>query len=1282
MVAGWTNPSTRTDGQGGLLANKDLRGIFISGNNGEVLSGLNLHDLWIHDVTGEICWIGVGPIGNPAPYNQYAGTKMNTGWDASKRTGGIFVEAQDGDSPTTFNNVTVENNVLERNSFGAFTIKQFIGGSGGKRWGYRAKSSYPYDDSNFKPHTNIIVRGNYIDQTGWYKGDGIMLTSVKDALVENNVVKNPGVCGIELLTSYNVTVQYNEVYGSSSKGGGVDTNAIDSDLRATDVIIQYNYVHDNGDGIMACSEFSTVIIRYNVLYNNKELWIRDGADSGYIQVLNNIFYNTLNQSTIKFTHTGKYNNESWEYKNNVFYNASANTSVSFTANSNVSYSNNLYYRVAPPVKDSAPVREDPLFSGVPAFSTGTSAATRFHDFSLLRPAPGSPMINQGLPYSKPDNKIDISPNGKDYEGAALSGAADIGIYASDFKGLAGIVADALFGGPAAGVTVTLDRTGEVVTGPDGKYTFAAVSPGPQTITVIADGYTGSETSLTVNADSVSWLPPLSTGEYAGSIVKEVTGTVTSGGSPLEGVKVTITKGAAEKTATTNSSGAYTLEDVSPGIGYTITASKDGYVTKSTPNFPVPLSGNPEAADFILVSSVNVYYNEDFDTLDDWEVKTDGHTVEIIPDPEDGENNLLHIYKPNSNSAAPGIYNKSHAGAYGIFTIETRLKRGSVPATGGQFQLYTYDAAKNFTPGNGTNSAADIAMETAIKTFFTTGSSEYTTIQSYTADTWYKITLGVNTGDKTFTFYVDGVVKGSGQLRTEVDKIDIFNICAGTTGATFGDFWVDYIKVYQGEPKEDTRATLTAGSAVNAAAADTSATVTFTGASGLTLGAGDFTVTGGGIISGASVSGDTASVTVTFAGNFGTAGGKTYTVGISPGSPKIKGDAAVTITQAGDSRKALTAGSPVSVLSTDTSATVTFTGASGLTLGAGDFTVTADGTISGASVNDNTASVTVTFAANTDTGNNKTYTVGINSGSTNIIGTAAVTITQYKQTTTNTVMGTVTARGGPLEGATVSINKEATTVTAPPSNSDGEYTLDVPFDSGYTITVIKSGYKTRTVNNIAVTPGPEQVIDFDLLNELTGTVIYDMDFDSLADGAFSDAGWQFTGNNGSAIEADPDNTGSKVLRLKRSGTFDFVNTAAANASDNNPFTIEIRAKRTSAGNNQWALYTNNNAALKSNSASVANIIMANGNIGTHANGSDSYIVTNAETLTAGTWYKIGIVVYPSTGVDTFDFYVDGVKKLEAKPVRNDNPVNYFHFYSDNAAGDLILDYFRVYAGEPQ
>jgi lysophospholipase L1-like esterase len=288
--------------------------------------------------------------------------------------------------------------------------------------------------------------------------------------------------------------------------------------------------------------------------------------------------------------------------------------------------------------------------------------------------------------------------------------------------------------------------------------------------------------------------------FGGQGTVSISGVVTSGGKLLTGATVTIDKsGSTSATAVSGTDGAYTLAGVSTGVGYTITASKEGYEVAMLTGFTVSLTGTLEPVNFTLVSATNVYYNELFDTLEGWEISVgEGHTVEIIADPDDPANKMLHIYKPGGTGAS-GIYNKTNAGAYGVFTVETRMKRSQVPATYGQFHLYTYQADK-FAGNSSANPSANIAMERDIRTHFTTGSSTTTTIQSYTANTWYKITLRIDTATDIFDFYVDDVKKGTGNLRTVVDTIDIFNICAGYDNGTFGDFWVDYIKVYQGEPQ--------------------------------------------------------------------------------------------------------------------------------------------------------------------------------------------------------------------------------------------------------------------------------------------------------------------------------------------------------------------------------------------------------------------------------------------------------------------------------------------------
>jgi hypothetical protein len=190
--------------------------------------------------------------------------------------------------------------------------------------------------------------------------------------------------------------------------------------------------------------------------------------------------------------------------------------------------------------------------------------------------------------------------------------------------------------------------------------------------------------------------------------------------------------------------------------------------------------------------------------------------------------------------------------------------------------------------------------------------------------------------------------------------------------------------------------LAAGPSVNVPSNATEATVRFAGAVGSAPATADFTVSPGGTLSTVSINTNTKTVfvIVTFAAN-PTGTDKTYTVGIAPNSTKIKGTASVVITQKADaeavlkeSRKELTAGDPVDVASDATEATVTFTGASGLTLTAADFTVGPGAEISLVRGGGDIVSVTVTFEANT-TGTDKTYTVGIAGDSTKIKGSAQV-----------------------------------------------------------------------------------------------------------------------------------------------------------------------------------------------------------------------------------------------------------------------------------------------------
>src|SRR5262249_52828745 len=79
-----TNEVPETGNPGENL--RDLRGIHVSGDNGQTLDGFVVDGVTVHDVTGQVNWIG-GSIADNAP-----GVRFQTGWDGSKKTGGIVFD--------------------------------------------------------------------------------------------------------------------------------------------------------------------------------------------------------------------------------------------------------------------------------------------------------------------------------------------------------------------------------------------------------------------------------------------------------------------------------------------------------------------------------------------------------------------------------------------------------------------------------------------------------------------------------------------------------------------------------------------------------------------------------------------------------------------------------------------------------------------------------------------------------------------------------------------------------------------------------------------------------------------------------------------------------------------------------------------------------------------------------------------------------------------------------------------------------------------------------------
>jgi parallel beta-helix repeat protein len=389
----------------------DYRGISVVGRDAGTLNHVQIRGCFVHDVTGEVNWIG-GDVADNAP-----GVTFKTGWDASKRTGGIVFEvATAAPQPvkTLFNDVLIENNVVKDCSFGGIVFKQL---DGAVHWGVRDTAN----DAQFSPHTKVVIRNNYINQHNAKLGcNGIYLTGTQGGTIEGNVVAEAGTSAIELYNTDAITVQGNETYGTIKKAGGADSNGIDTDRATTQSIIQYNYVHDNGDGILLCQfAFGDSVVRYNVIQNSSRYQLYLHSDNKATSAIyNNTFYEDKHNASVVYGY-GDSLAAAYVLTNNLFVSTKANAVL--TTGGGIVYRNNLYFgpNVSAPAADTLAIKADPLLTAPGRGTNGTEAGPAFASLSGYEPAAGSPALKAGSLLQ--DN------GGRDFFGAVLPASApDVG----------------------------------------------------------------------------------------------------------------------------------------------------------------------------------------------------------------------------------------------------------------------------------------------------------------------------------------------------------------------------------------------------------------------------------------------------------------------------------------------------------------------------------------------------------------------------------------------------------------------------------------------------------------------------------------------------------------------------------------------------------------------------------------------------------------------------------------------------------------------------------------
>ena len=579
MVAGDTNPTgnvvDRVASEGEKLG--DYRGIHIAGHDVATLQGYYIHDVRVHDVSGIVSWIGNTGKNEPGIGNSY-------GYDASKRTGGILIEAiaPTGDTnvktgqPTVFSNITIENSEFVNNSFCGITIKQYNNGKNqenGTGWANRnSNNGAPdYYDQYWHPFTNIVIRNNYINQgASAYACNGMYLCGVKDSVVEKNLLENIGTCGIELFFADNVAVQYNDISNVRWKGGGQDANAIDPDWRATNILIQYNYIHDCGEGFLLCGmRCNSGTIRYNLVQDCTSSYIHYSMGGGYFQINNNVFYRSKDGY-------GTSNFDPWgggtaSYVNNIFYDGKG-TGFGFSGGSSFSYYNNAYYGTPACGKDTNPIilTEDPFEGAAPAMSRVGNVTT-----GVLLEANGLiPKISSGLVAAganKDANGIALT-EGMTGKGSKLNYTSLIAAYGD----IVPIVATAYPVFEKTGADATLST----------KYTQTTASTTAPTIGMF---------EVALPEDAVY-----------------LRGTVNDDVNACANAKVTVTVGGKMIETTTNDSGVFSITEGLTAGEATVTVKVDGRDTYTktitlesgkvnTVAITVPMPAMPDAYSETLIS---------------------------------------------------------------------------------------------------------------------------------------------------------------------------------------------------------------------------------------------------------------------------------------------------------------------------------------------------------------------------------------------------------------------------------------------------------------------------------------------------------------------------------------------------------------------------------------------------------------------------------------------------------------------------------------------------------
>ncbi|KAI8066670.1 pectin lyase fold/virulence factor [Gongronella butleri] len=230
------------------------RGVYLYAADAGVVSNITLQRLYIHDVRGLM-------PSTISPSNAANGKYANA-------TGAIIIEAAGNTTPTSFNGVLVQDNIIRSvDRQGIYTWSN---------WCRRTALAAFWNSlctQNWAPSTGFEVRNNQLYDIG---GDGIVPKGYVGAWIHHNKLigfnrrsGSPN-AGLWTANSDDSLFQYNVVSGGHTTSDGM---AYDVDHSTSGTVFEYNVSHDNEGGFFLICPYDkptkNFVIRYNLSVNDK-----------------------------------------------------------------------------------------------------------------------------------------------------------------------------------------------------------------------------------------------------------------------------------------------------------------------------------------------------------------------------------------------------------------------------------------------------------------------------------------------------------------------------------------------------------------------------------------------------------------------------------------------------------------------------------------------------------------------------------------------------------------------------------------------------------------------------------------------------------------------------------------------------------------------------------------------------------------------------------------------------------------------------------------------------